>query len=124
MPIGEIIGELILRPILELIFYGLSYWTGFSVLKSCSLGRMRLAPLDTILEKNRSKRKWFQIDWSIWLELPRKGRFLKAECVCLVGMVVGIGLGVGVYFLVKNLESSEGGVVVAPISRNHHRIAS
>lgn len=102
MPVGEIIAEVIIRPIFELIFYGLTYWTGAFVLKASSIGNLRLSPLSTIHERNRGKRKWYQIDWSIWLHLPNKGRMLKAECVCLVGMLLWLGLGIGVYFVVRN----------------------
>ena len=98
MPVGEVIGELILRPIVELVFYGLSYWTGFLVLKSVSIGTIRLAPLATIEEKNRGRKKWHQIDWSIWLHRPGKGRALKAECTCLAGMLVWVAIGLGIYF--------------------------
>ncbi len=98
MPIGEAIGEVILRPILELILYGISYWTGSVVLKAFTLGATRLSPLTTIQEKNRSKRKWHQIDWSIWLHLPMQGRALKAEFTCLVGMLVWVAIGFGIYF--------------------------
>ncbi|RJR44162.1 MAG: hypothetical protein C4576_13325 [Desulfobacteraceae bacterium] len=97
MPIGEIIGEMILRPILELVLYGLSYWTGFVVLKTVSIGTIRLAPLLTIQEKNRGKRKWYQVDWGIWLHRPMQGRALKAECTCLVGLLVWVAVGFGIY---------------------------
>ena len=98
MPIGEVIGEIILRPILEFIFYGLFYWAGFIILKTFSMGSIRLAPLLTIHEKNRSKQKWHQIDWSIWLHRPMQGRALKAECICLIGMLAWIAVGFGIYF--------------------------
>jgi len=55
MPIGEVIGEVILRPIFEVVFYGLSYWTGYLFLKVVTLGTIRLAPLLTIEQKNRGK---------------------------------------------------------------------
>lgn len=98
MPIGEVIGEIILRPILEIVFYGLSYWTGFVVLKIVSIGTIRLAPLLTIHEKNRSKKRWHQIDWSIWLHRSMQGRALKAECTCLVGILAWVAVGLGIYF--------------------------
>jgi hypothetical protein len=98
MPLGEIIGEVILRPILELVLYGLTYWTGYPLLKAVTFGSIRLAPLTSIEEKNRSKRKWHQIDWSIWLHRPMQGRALKAECTCLVGMLVWAAVGFAIYF--------------------------
>lgn len=67
MPLGEIIGEIILRPILEVVLYGILYWTGFVFLKAFTFGTIRLAPFTTMHEKSRSKqkRKWYQDDWSI-----------------------------------------------------------
>jgi hypothetical protein len=102
MPLGEVIGEAILRPILELLFYGLTYLTGFLLLKAVTLGAIRLAPLASISEKNRSKRKWHQIDWSIWLHRPRHARALKAECTCLVGMMVLAAVGIGIYLATRD----------------------
>jgi hypothetical protein len=104
MPLGEVIGEVILRPILELVLYGLTYWTGFLLLKTVTFGTIRLAPLTSIEEKNRSKKKWPQIDWSIWLHRPMQGRALKAECTCLVGMVVLVAVGLGIYFVTRANE--------------------
>jgi len=98
MPIGEVIGEIILRPILELVFYGICYWTGFILIKFTSLGRIKLAPLHTIHEKNRNKKKWYQVDSSIWLSRPMQRRALKAEFTCLLGMIIWITLGVVIYF--------------------------
>lgn len=104
MPIGEIIGKIILRPIFELVFYGLTYWIGFFILKVITLGSIRPAPLMTIEEKNRSKKKWRQIDWSIWLHRPMQGRALKAECTCFVGMLALAGVGLGLYFATRDNE--------------------
>ena len=97
MPVGEAIGEMILRPIFEIVCYGLFYWTGFVVLKIVTMGTIRLAPFSTIQEKNRSKKKRYQIDWSIWLHRPMQGRSLKAEYTCLVGILVWVGIGFGIY---------------------------
>ena len=102
MPLGETIGEVILRPILELVLYGLTYWTGFLLLKVVTFGAIRLAPLTSLEEKNRSKRKWHQIDWSIWLHRPMQGRALKAECTCLVGMLSCVVIGFGIYFVTRD----------------------
>lgn len=102
MPLGEIIGEIILRPILEVVLYGLTYCIGFVILKLISFGSIKLAPLTTIEQKNRNKKKWYQIDWSIWIHLPKHGRALKAECTCLVGMVALAAIGFGIYFASQN----------------------
>ena len=98
MPIGAFIGEVLLRGVFEIIFYTLAYYTGATALWIVTLGQIRLAPLTTIDEKNRSKRKWHQIDWSIWLHRPMQGRALKAEFTCLVGILVWVVIGFGIYF--------------------------
>lgn len=97
MPLGEIIGEVILRAVLEPVLCGLSYWTGFLILKAISLGAIRLAPLTSLGEKGRNKRKWYQVDWSIWHLSPKRGRALKAEFTCLVGCLVWIAVGIGIF---------------------------
>ncbi len=58
MPLEEIIGELILRPILELVTYGVFYWTGFLFLKGSSFGAIRQAPLSTTEEGRKTK--WYR----------------------------------------------------------------
>ena len=107
MPVGEAIGEMILRPIFEIVCYGLFYWTGFVVLKIVTMGTIRLAPFSTIQEKNRSKKKWYQIDWSVWLHRPMQGRALKAECTCLVGILVWVGIGFGIYLGTRENQQGE-----------------
>ena len=81
------------------MLYGLSYWTGYIALKALSFGNIRLAPLTTIEEKNRNKKKWYQIDWSIWLHRPMQGRSLKAEYTCLMGILVWVAIGLGIYLV-------------------------
>ena len=98
MPIGEFIGEVLLRGILEIIFYTLSYYTGAVVLWIVTFGQIRLAPLTSIDSTNRKKNRW--TDWSIWLHRPMQGRALKAECTCLVGLLTWIAIGLVVYFAV------------------------
>lgn len=94
MPIGEFVMDVILRMVLEFVFLGLSYASGFVVLKCLSLGRIRLAGLDTIRDKNRTKDgRW---DWSLWLNRPLHGRNLKAECTCAVGVLTWVA-GVLIY---------------------------
>ena len=111
MPLGDVIGEVILRAIVELVLYGLTYWTGFLLLKAVTFGTIRLAPLTSIEEKNRSKKKWHQIDWSIWLHRPMQGRALKAECTCVVGMMALASIGLAIYFATRDNESTANKVV-------------
>jgi hypothetical protein len=106
MPIAEAIAEIIFRSILVFVFYGLSYGTGFLLLKAVTFGTIRLAPLTSITEKNRSKKKWYKIDGSFWLHRPVQGRVLKAEGTCLVGMMALVAVGLGIYFATRNNEPS------------------
>lgn len=97
MPLGEIIGEVILRPIFEVVLYGLSYWIGVPILKLISLGNLQIAPAKTIGNKLKHKKKWYQIDWSIWLHQSKKHRVLKAEIACLVGTLALATTGYFIY---------------------------
>jgi len=93
--------EIIVRTICELIIYGIGYWTGFLFLSTITLGRLQMARLMTIHEKNRSKRKWYKIDWNIWIHQPMKGRELKAECVLFVGLAIWAIFGIVIFLLYK-----------------------
>ena len=102
MTILEVIAEIFFRVFLELIMLGLSYWTGYFFLKGSSRGAIRLAPLSSFREKNRSKQKWHQIDWSIWLHRPMQQRMLKAECTCLVGVLVWGTIGFAIHIALRD----------------------
>jgi hypothetical protein len=97
MPLGEILAEFGLRLMLEFILYGITYWLGFLILKTLSLGHLRIAPFSTIQERNPGK----MIDWSIWLYSSYRGRALKADCACLVGLLFLVAVGVCFYFAHK-----------------------
>ena len=56
MPLGEIIGEVILQPILEIAVCGIGYGVGFIVLKIGSLGKIKIAPLSTLGQKKKKKK--------------------------------------------------------------------
>lgn len=96
MPLGEFIGEVLLRGVFEIVFYTMSYYTGALILWMVTFGRLRIAPLSSVETTNKGKNRW--TDWSIWLHRPLQGRVLKAECVCLVGLLAWIGIGVSVYY--------------------------
>lgn len=98
MPVGETIVEILLRGILEVIFYGLTYYTGAVFLTLASFGRLGLAPLDTFQDKNRGEKWW---SWNIWLQRPGHGRALRAEMVCLSGMLLWAAVGGGIYLMTK-----------------------
>ena len=106
MPLGEFIAEIGLRIVFEVILYGLAYWTGFIALKILSFGTLNLAPLMTIEERNRSKKKKKQIDWSIWLNRPMQRKALKAEMTCLVGILCWVAVGSGIYFATRETEKT------------------
>lgn len=95
MPLGEFIGEVVLRALLELVFYTLLYYTGAVVLWVLTLGRLRLAPLSSMESTNLGRTRW--TDWSPWLRRPLQPAALKAEWVCLVGLLVWAGAGVAIY---------------------------
>ena len=102
MSLGESIVEPFLRPILETVIGGLSYLTGAVLVKVVTLGQVRLAPLSTLQETNRTpKGKW---DWSIWLHREGKRSALKADMVCVLGFVVWIAGGVCTYQVAKGGE--------------------
>lgn len=90
----QALGKLILRESLKVILRGIIYHTGTAVLRVLSLGRLRLAPLHTSKPTNPGRNR--SNDWSIWL-YGRRDRALKASVVCLVGIAVWIGAGVGGY---------------------------
>lgn len=95
MPLGEFIAEIGLKIVFEAVFYGLAYWTGFIALKLLSFGTLNLAPLMTIEERNRTKEN--RIDWSMWLDRPRRKKALKAEITCLAGILFWVAVGFGIY---------------------------
>lgn len=103
MPLGEAIGELLLRGVFEFIFYTLAYYTGSVALWILTLGQIRLAPLSSIDQTNRGKNRW--TDWSIWLYRDGQGRLLKADAVCLAGLLVWFAVGAGVYFNLRGVQN-------------------
>lgn len=99
MPIGEFIGDVLLRGFLgflEVVLYTLAYYTGAITFWTVTLGTIRLAPLSSIDQTNRGRNRW--TDWSIWLHRDRQGRLLKAEVVILTGLLLWLGVGAGLYF--------------------------
>jgi hypothetical protein len=98
MPLAEEIGECFLRIIVELVFHVLFYGVGFLFLKIVSFGTLPLAPFSSYGDCNPSEKKIWSLKWSIWLQRKKRGRVLKAECVILVGMLVGAGIGAIFYF--------------------------
>ncbi|MES2657585.1 MAG: hypothetical protein V4689_03150 [Verrucomicrobiota bacterium] len=100
MPLGEIIAEIFIRGILEVIVYGLAYYTGALVLTLASFGRLRLAPLETFQDRNRGEKWW---SGNIWLLRPGRARALRAEWICVFGLFVWAVAGFAIYFSMKLL---------------------
>ena len=99
MPLGEFIGEVLLRGVFEIVFYAVTYYTGAIVLGLLTLGQFKIAPLSTVEDTNRHKNRWN--DWSIWLYRPMQPRLLKAGVVCLVGMSFWIALGISLFIIFR-----------------------
>ncbi len=104
MPIGEFIGEVLLRGVFEVIFYTFFYYTGALALWILTLGQIRLAALGSIESTNRNKNRW--TDWSVWLHKGDGRKVLKAECTCLVGVFVWIAIGFSAYFATREDNQS------------------
>ena len=69
MPLGEIVGAVGLRIILEPIIYGFGYLTGYTVLTICSFGRLKMASLGTLDDGTKHKGKRSRRGgrgWTIW----------------------------------------------------------
>ena len=94
MPLDDILKELGLQFLFEIVFYGITYWTGFIVLKIVSIGNLDLAPFSTWGDRNKGR----FFDMSIWLDRGYGPRVLRMETVCIVGFLFWISIGVLGYF--------------------------
>jgi len=101
MPLGEFVAEIGLRIFLEIVFYGVAYYTGYAIVIVITLGIVQPAPLSTIDRRNRSKTKKKESDWGIWLYPPMKPKLLKAGIVCIIGVATWAAIGVCTYFLTR-----------------------
>lgn len=89
--------EILLFPVIDVVIFGVSYWTGYFFLNGVTFGTLPLAPPLSMGERNR-RTAYSKQTRCLWISLPGQGRVLKAEVVCLVGGVVWIALGLGVYW--------------------------
>jgi hypothetical protein len=114
MPLGEIFTEILRSFVFECVVLPLAYSTGALVILILTLGKVNLAPLCTIRQTNPNKNMWN--DCSIWLQSHRYGKALRAEFVCLVGVLVWIAFGVGIFFAFRGVldRSSQDNAVSAP----------
>jgi hypothetical protein len=106
MPLGEIIGEVILRAIFEIAFGWLWYWTGHISLTLCSFGQLKIAPLASLdqrrLRRSKKKRKDRPKKSAIWkTDADGNNRQLRAELTICAGLCVWILAGVGLYLLLR-----------------------
>jgi hypothetical protein len=95
MPLLDSIVDELLREVFLAVFYGI----GWVSLKVGSLGMLKLEPYGRV-EKKRSGRKWYQPDFSLWVEVPGRGRCVKGDVVALFGLMVVAGV-VGVLVMLK-----------------------
>jgi len=93
MPLGEIIAEIIVRPIIEIVVYGIFYITGRVVLFACSFGQLRLAPIDAYGEKSEDS----DLRSGIWLRRPGQRPAIRAEVQCVVVVIVWLAGAVAIY---------------------------
>jgi hypothetical protein len=93
MALGEIIAEFGFRFLFEVVFYGITYWTGVVILKAVSLGSIRVAPFWTLGRESRGR--------FVDCTNTSSRRVLSVETVCLIGMVVWILLGVLMFFVFR-----------------------
>ncbi|MEK7952029.1 hypothetical protein [Luteolibacter soli] len=103
--LGELIVDILVRPILETVIGGLFYLTGMVFLKIVTVGQVDLAPLDTLHATNRTPKG--ERDWSIWLCRPGKRSALKAEWVIVAGVVVWGVTGLCIYQATKDRDPRE-----------------
>jgi hypothetical protein len=70
--------------ILEVLLYVLGYWLGYFVVVVLSCGYLSPAPFGEL--KNREFRQCMGIRWWHMTYRRESKRFLRAECVVLVGL--------------------------------------
>lgn len=116
MPLGELLGEVVLRGFLEVVGYAIAYYTGGIVLGVLTLGQLHIAPFETLGKTNRHKNRWN--DWSIWLYRPMQPRVLKAESACVVGLLFWVAVGVGLFFVFRKTEEKKGSEQAAVVARS------
>jgi hypothetical protein len=107
MPLGEIIAETVGRVLGEFLIHVVAYWTGYMFITTISLGQIQLAPALSFGEKNKGKKKWHQVDWSIWIRREGRKKELKAEVVILVGIILWVVGGVLLYLALTNKGANQ-----------------
>ena len=91
---GSIIGELLLRPILEILFHVVAYYIGRVVVTIVTLGGVSCDRITS--DTPRSKLKWGG------LFHRRGGRVhLTAEATAVIGLIA-VALAIGCVFLIRH----------------------
>jgi len=94
---GELLVELLLRPLFEIIIHVLGYALGYLVVTILSLGLLTPAPLSQSADSEF--RKSLKIPW--WHVTYRKNgqRYMLAEMVVLVGILSSVAIGVLIFWI-------------------------
>ena len=91
---GTIIGELILRPILEFIFHFVCYYIGRVIVPVVSLGRIKC-------DRNTADTPHRNLRWGGSFHRRGQQIYLTAVATAGVGMLIVLGVGIGflIYYL-------------------------
>ena len=92
---ASVIGDFILRPILEILLHFVAFYSGCLILSILSIGRLNIAPWTDVGKYNKKR---FELD----LFLVKNGiRYLKPEYTMITGMLFWIVVGIVIYVLTK-----------------------
>ena len=90
--LGELVGELILKPLFELV----GYWTGKPVVRLLSLGRLQVSALAEPDREGKRQKRWYSVTFT------RGGkRYADREAVCLVGILVWAAIITAIVLIVR-----------------------
>lgn len=81
----ELIFELIVWFIIEVLFWGIMFWTGYAIIQTVTLGQWKPGSLG----KNKEKRK----------ENRKEAKFIV---VAIIGALFWLGLGIAAIVIIKN----------------------
>jgi len=97
MAIEDLVGDFILRPILEILLYIFGFGTGYVVLSVLSFGNLKLAPFSKLSDFSRKKRKKGK-RFTIWLNSSKHNRVLHSDVTLVVGLIFWACVGVITYY--------------------------
>ena len=100
MPLDELAGEFILRPMLEIVLGGAAYVTGLFVISAVTLGGVEVEGFfdDDVVDKRWRRKRPKQS--GLWI---RRGArtLLRREVVSLAGFATWILVGLGVWLWIR-----------------------